>query len=154
MKAFWIILSLTLFLNAAEVEVVADQFFADEVKQISKFTGHVVVTKESDRLSADEVTIDFDKNRQPLKYSATGNAKINMIVDDKKYFASAETMIYDPQKNQYTLIKNAFLHEIVSDKKVYGDKIWVDQLTGRYEVSSDGGKPVKMIFKVEENKIK
>lgn len=140
-------------LSAANVEVVADKFFADETKQISEFTGNVIVTKENDKLVANKVVINFDAKRQPLKYTATGNAKIDMVVGEKKYFASAETMIYDPIKSQYTLLKNAFLHEIVSDKKVYGDKIWVDQLTGRYEVNSDGKKPVKLIFKVEEKKI-
>ena len=73
-------------------------------------------------------------------------------MNDKQYFGSAETMIYDPIKNQYTLLKKAFLHEKITDKKVYGDRIWVDQTTGRYEVDSDGNKPVKFIFEVEEKK--
>jgi len=149
-KVLLTIMACVAMLNAANVEVVADKFFADEKKLISEFTGNVVVTKESDKLSADKVVIHFNAKREPLKYTATGNAKINMMIEDKKYFASSDTMVYDPIKSQYTLLKNAFLHEIVTDKKVYGDRIWVDQLTGRYEVDSDGKKPVKFIFKVEE----
>ncbi|HIP29794.1 MAG TPA: lipopolysaccharide transport periplasmic protein LptA, partial [Sulfurospirillum arcachonense] len=56
------------------VEVVADKFYADEVKQITEFTGNVVVTKGKDKLVAKKVVITFDKQRQPLKYTATGNA--------------------------------------------------------------------------------
>lgn len=138
--------------NAANVEVVADKFFADEKKQISVFSGSVVVTKQSDRLKADEVTINFDAKKQPLKYIAVGNAKVDMIINEKKYFASADKMIYDPIKDQYELIGNAFLHELITDKKVYGDKIFVNQLTGRYEVDSKGSEPVKFIFKVEDKK--
>ncbi len=150
-------LLITIFLtcmiaNAANVEIVAKKFFADEVKQISVFTGDVVVTKEKDRLVAQSVTINFDAKRQPLKYTATGDAKADMIVNDKKYFASSDKMIYDPIKNEYELIGNAFLHEIITDKKVYGDKIFVNQTTGRYEVDSSGNKPVKFIFKVEDKK--
>jgi len=151
-KLLWIIVSTVVLLNAAKVEVIADKFFADEKKQISIFEGHVKVTKENDKLVADKVTITFDKKRQPLKYIAVGKATINMLLNGKKYFASSDEMIYEPAKSRYTLKKNAFLHEITTDKKVYGDKIWIDQLTGKYEVDSDGKKPVKFIFKVKEKK--
>lgn len=154
MKIFLSLCAAALMLNAANVEIVADKFFADELKQVSEFTGNVIITKESDKLVADKVVINFDNKRQPLKYTATGNAKINMIMNDKKYFAKAEKMIYDPVKNQYTLLNKAFLHELITDKKVYGDRIWVDQISGRYEVDSDGKKPVKFIFKVEEKEKK
>lgn len=154
MKSLLVMLSLATLLSAETVEVVADKFFADEKKQITEFTGHVVVTKAKDKLVAKKVVITFDKKRQPLKYVASGDAKIDMIMNDKVYFGSAQTMIYDPIKDQYTLIKNAFLHEKVTNKKVYGEKIFVNQTTGRYEVESDGKKPVKFIFKVEEKKKK
>jgi len=141
-------------LNAETVEVVADKFFADEVKQVTEFTGHVIVTKSKDKLVANKVTINFDDKKQPLKYIATGDVKINLLMEEKEYFGSAQTMISDPIKDQYTLIENAFLHEKITNKKVYGDRIWVDQTTGRYEVDSDGDKPVKFIFKVEEKQKK
>ncbi len=154
MKSLLVVLSLATLLSAQTVEVIADKFFADEKKQITEFEGNVVVTKAKDKLVAKKVVIKFDKNRQPLKYIATGDAKIDMIMNDKVYFGSAQTMIYDPIKDQYTLIKNAFLHEKITNKKVYGEKIFVNQTTGRYEVESDGSKPVKFIFKVEEKKKK
>ena len=154
MKLLLVILSLMSFLSAEVVEVVADKFYADEVKQITEFTGNVVVTKGKDKLVAKKVVITFDKQKQPLKYTATGDATIDMVMKDKVYFGKAQTMIYDPIKNQYTLIKDAFLHEKVTNKKVYGDKIFINQTSGRYEVQSDGKKPVKFIFKVEEKKKK
>lgn len=154
MKSLLILLGLTVALSAQMVEVVSDKFYADEKKQITEFIGHVKVTKGKDKLVANKVVITFDKNRQPLKYVATGNAKIDMIMNDKIYFGEADTMIYDPLKDQYTLIKNAFLYEKVTNKKVYGDKIFVNQTTGRYEVQSDGKQPVKFIFKVEDKKKK
>lgn len=152
MKLFIAILSMAAFLNAQTVEVVSDKFMADEIKQVTEFTGHVVITKGTDKLVAKKVTINFDKEKQPLKYIATGSAKIDLTMNGKVYFGSAETMIYDPVQDQYTFVKNAFLHEKITNKKVYGDRIWVDQKTGRYEVDSDGKKPVKFIFKVEEKK--
>jgi len=141
-------------LNAETVEVVADQFFADEQKQVTEFTGHVIVTKSQDKLVANKVVINFDNKKQPLKYIATGDVKVDLVMKEKKYFGSAQKMIYDPIKDQYTLENNAFLYEKVTNKKVYGSKIWVDQITGKYKVDSDGKKPVKFIFNVEEKKKK
>ncbi len=154
MKSLLVVLGLVSILSAEMVEVVADKFYADEVKQITEFTGNVVVTKGKDKLVAKKVIITFDKQRQPLKYTATGNVTIDMVMKDKIYFGKAQTMIYNPIKDQYTLMKDAFLHEKVTNKKVYGDKIFVNQTTGRYEVESDGKRPVKFIFKVEEKKKK
>ena len=152
MKILIMLLSLVVFLSAQTVEVVADKFFADEKKQVTEFSGNVVVTKGKDKLFANKLVITFDKHKQPLKYTASGNATIDMIMNDKIYFGSAQKMIYDPIKDQYIFIKNAFLHEKVTNKKIYGDKIFVNQRTGRYEVESNGKKPVKFIFKVEDKK--
>ncbi|MBE0491902.1 MAG: lipopolysaccharide transport periplasmic protein LptA [Sulfurospirillum sp.] len=137
---------------ASNVQIVAQKFWADEKKLISVFSGDVIITKEQDKLVAQEVTIDFDTQKQPLKYTATGDAKIDMMMHEKKYFAKADKMIYDPLKDEYELIGNAFLHEIATDKKVYGDTILVNQKNGKYEVDSTGKKPVKFIFKIEEKK--
>ena len=152
MKILLIVLSLIGFLSAEVVEITADKFFADEKKQITEFTGSVVITKGKDKLIADKVVINFDNNREPLKYTATGKASIDMVMEDMVYFGRSDVMIYDPINNKYTLIDNAFLHEKTTNRKVYGDKIFVNQATGRYEVESDGKKPVKFIFKVEEKK--
>lgn len=152
MKFFIFILFVVSSVYAANVEIVANKFYADEQKQLSVFSGDVVITKEKDKLVANEVTINFDAKKQPTKYTAIGNAKVDMIINEKKYFASANTMIYYPTKDSYELIGNAFLHEIITDKKVYGDKIFVNQMTGRYEVDSQGDKPVKFIFQVEDKK--
>lgn len=49
-------------LYAAQVEIIADKFFADEKKKISIFEGNVKVTKESDKITANKITVEFDDN--------------------------------------------------------------------------------------------
>jgi len=140
------------WLFAAQVEVTAEKFFADEKKQVSHFEGNVVVIKEGDKLTANKVTIEFDAKKQPLRYIATGNAKANITMNAKKYYGEAEKMTYEPPKSVYTLEKKAFLHELETNKKVYGDFIRADQISGQYEVDGKGKGPVKFIFKVEDQK--
>jgi len=119
---------------------------------MSVFDGNVKVLKENDKLTAKKVTIEFDEKKQPIRYIATGDAKANMLMKEKKYYAEAEKMTYEPSKSLYVLEKKAFLHDIETDKKVYGEYIKVNQLSGHYEVDGKGGAPVKFIFKVEDQK--
>lgn len=147
----------SLFANASEkVEVTADEFFADEVKQISILTGNVTIKKgDYDTLKSDKLTITFDKNRQPTKYTATGNANFKILLNGKHYDGKGGVLTYTPTNETYTLENSAYLHESESKKEVFGDKIVVNRTKGTYEVKSGSGaekKPIRLIFQVEDNK--
>ncbi len=139
------------FLNAEQVEITSNDFFADENKQTSEFIGNVNIKKGSfDELKADKVIVYFDKKRQPIKYVATGNARAKIFIKDKHYDGKGNTVTYEPAKQIYTVSGNGYFHEIETDKNVYGEKIVVNQKDGTYSVNSDEKKPVKFIFQVEE----
>lgn len=147
----------SLFANASEkVEVAADEFFADEVKQISILTGNVTIKKgDYDTLKSDKLTITFDKNKQPTKYTATGNANFKILLNGKHYDGKGGVLTYTPTNETYTLENSAYLHESESKKEVFGDKIVVNREKGTYEVKSGSGaekKPIRLIFQVEDNK--
>lgn len=150
-----ILLALTLtctLIFAQNVQITADNFSADEVKGTGEFSGHVKVTKQDDILQSDTLTINFDKNKKPLKYQAQGNANIEVTIKGKKYFGKGEILIYEPTKEQYTIKQNAFLEDKTTNKKIYGDEIVVNQLNGKYDVKSKNNKPVKFIFQIEDKK--
>lgn len=143
----------TLSAAQEQVEVTADNFFADEIKQISVLTGNVRIKKGAyDTLNSDKVTIYFDAKRQPIKYVATGNANFKILLNQKHYDGRGGVLTYDPTIEAYTLENNAYLHEAETKKEVYGDKIIVNRQKGTYEVKSGGGekKPVRLIFQVED----
>ncbi|ANE33975.1 lipopolysaccharide transport periplasmic protein LptA [Campylobacter hyointestinalis] len=146
-------LFLAINLNAERIEVTSEDFFADEKALVSDLKGNVVIKKgDYDTLNADFVKIFFDKNKQPIKYVATGNAKFKFILNEKNYDGSGEELTYEPSKQLYTLKQNAYIHEMQTDKKVYGDIITVNQLEGTYKVTSKDKKPVKFIFQIEDKK--
>ena len=155
--ALFFIMAFFINLNAAEqVEVTADNFFADEMKQISTLSGNVTIKKGSyDTLKSDKLVITFDKNRQPTKYTATGNANFKILLNDKHYDGKGGVLTYTPKDETYTLEGNAYLHESETKKQVFGDKIIVNRTKGTYEVKSGNGgekKPIRLIFQVEDNK--
>lgn len=138
--------------KSENVEITSKHFEADEAKLISKFTGNVKVVKGYDTITSDNLVINFDKNKNPVKYTATGKAKFKLILNKKHYAGKANKIIYNPLKKYYRFIGNAFLQDIDTHKKIYGDDITIDQLNGKYDVKSSGNKPVKFIFKVEDKK--
>jgi len=140
----------TVLLCASEVEITANKFTADETKGISVFTGNVHVVKGKDDLKANKVVVNFDKKKQPTLYTASGSAKAKLTINGKSYFAKGDTLIYNPLTLKYIIKKNAFLQEINSDKKIYGENISVDQARGYYEVDGKKNEPVKFIFKVKD----
>lgn len=153
---FKIIFCVLLFCSqifAEQVEVTADNFFADEKKLYSDLKGNVVVKKGSyDTLWADSARITFNEKKEATKYVAKGSAKFKVLVSNKHYDGNADELIYIPQKQIYIMNGNAFLHEEESDKKVYGETIEVNQNNGTYDVQSKDKKPVRMIFQVEDKK--
>ena len=153
----FLLVSLPLF--AEQVEVTADNFFADEIKLQSILTGNVKVKKGSfDTLNSDKITIYFDKNKQPTKYIATGNAKFKILINESHYNGKGDILTYEPKTEIYTLKGNAWIEEVETKREVFGDIITINQLSGKYEVNRDRSnkkldkKPAKLIFKIEDKK--
>lgn len=144
---------------AEQVEVTADNFFADEIKLETVLTGNVHIKKGAyDTLDSNKVIIYFDKDKKPIKYVATGNAKFKAIVNQKHYNGKGDTLTYEPGNDTYILNGNAYLNEIETKKEVFGERIIVNQTKGTYEVQSfrseksQDKKPVKLIFQIEDSK--
>lgn len=140
-------------LYASQIQITADSFDADENALVGNLRGNVHIKNgDYDTLDANNAKIFFDKNKKPLKYVASGNARFKAELKGKRYDGSSEQITYEPATQIYTLSGNAYLHEIDSDKKLYGSKIIVNQKKGTYSVDGEGGKPIKFIFQTKEVK--
>lgn len=149
-KSFLILFFAAVILNAEQIEIISDNFEADEGKRISKFIGNVKVKKGKDVITSDKLVIKFDEKKNPTTYEATGKAKFRVKIKDKNYKGKAKKIIYEPNKQIYIFIGDAFLNEIETNKKLYGEKIQVDESTGKHKVVGKKNRPVKFIFKVNE----
>ena len=149
----------TLLLAQSETLIIdAQNFEADDKKGISIFTGNVKIKMGEDKLNAEKVDVYFttDKNnaKVPLKYEATGKADFEIITKEKHYIGNGDKVIYSPQKEEYTILGNGFLQEKNDNRKVYGDTIYVNQLSGEARVKGSEQKPVKFIINVERGQDK
>lgn len=150
-----ILLSSTLLFAASEQLVIdAKNFEANDAKGISTFTGNVKIKMGKDKLNANKVDIYFTTDKKtnsktPSKYEATGNVDFELNSKAKHYIGKGDKVIYSPLKEEYTIIGNGFLQEKNDDRKIYGDKIFVNQLTGEAKVSGSESKPVRFIINVQ-----
>ena len=153
-----LICSTLLFAQSETLIIDAQNFEADDKKGISIFTGNVKIRMGEDKLNANRVdvffTTDKNNNKVPLKYEATGKADFEIVTKDKHYIGNGDKVVYSPQKEEYTILGNGFLQEKNDDRKVYGDTIYVNQLSGEAKVQGSENKPVRFMINVErgENK--
>jgi lipopolysaccharide export system protein LptA len=151
LKIFIYILLFCSVINASSIEVTANRVELIQKDSISKFTGNVKIKKDKDTIKADKIDVYLDKNRKPVKYHAIGNINIEIFNQKLHYKASSEELIFIPSQKKYQLIKNAKIEEITTNKKVIGEKVLFDNVTGDIKVLSDQKSgPVKFIFEIED----
>jgi lipopolysaccharide export system protein LptA len=149
-----LVCSTLLLAQTQQLVIDAQNFEANDKKGISTFTGNVKIQMGKDKLNAQKVDIYFvtkkgSTGKTPSKYIATGNVDFEIITDVKHYVGKGNKIIYSPIKQEYTVLGNGFLQEKNDDKKIYGEKIYVNQLTGEAKVSGNDNKPVRFIINIE-----
>ena len=150
--------STILFAQSETLVIDALDFQADDKKGISIFTGDVKIKMGQDKLNAQRVDVFFETNKNnakvPIKYEATGKADFEIVTKDKHYIGNGDKIIYSPKKEEYTIIGNGFLQEKNDDRKIYGETIFVNQLSGEAKVKGSQNKPVRFILNVERGEDK
>lgn len=142
-----------LFLLAGEVEINSKKFEGDQDSGVSKFSGDVVATKDTSKITSDTMFVYSTKDNKIQRMEAIGNAKFWITDKGKSYQGSANTIIYIPDTKDYTLIGNGYLEYVEEKRKIYGDNIHINELTKKANVAGSN-KPAKFIFYTEDNKTK
>lgn len=148
---FMLFLFLTLFGQAEELRVVAENFDADEQKGISTFTGNVKIEKGSDELNASKVVIYVDKARKPTKYIAEGDVSFYIRTENNDtYRGRSQKAVFVPAEKIYRFYTDVHLKQINRHKEINGDEVVLDALKGRAVAKGAEKKPVIMTFQLED----
>ena len=142
-----------LLVASERVEILSDRFEADEVKRMTTFWGHVRMKKGRDELNASKVVVHFDAERRPTRYEASGGAKFRLYMKkgEQLYTGRADRLIYEPAKGRYELVGGVVLNEPNLSRTLKGERVTVDRVSGKASVEGEGDKPVKFIFKVDDD---
>ncbi|MGB5918601.1 LptA/OstA family protein [Arcobacter sp.] len=151
MRIFLVLGFLVSFLFSEKLIIDAKKFEAYDEKGLSIFTGDVKMVKSSDELESDRLEIYLSEKkpnvkREPLKYIATGSVKFKIKTAGKLYEGKGDKVVYEPKKLKYVITGNGFLKEVKEDKRLFGDKIVINQITGEAKVTGSENKPVRFII--------
>lgn len=135
----------------SQIEVSAKHFYADEKKGENVLSGDVFIKRGNDTLRSNKLIINTSPTRKALKYTATGDARFEITLNDKFYKGRADEIIYFVGADSYEIRGNAQIEELSTNKKLIGERITIDRKRGVYQVSSNEQKPVKFVFELDES---
>ncbi|EIP3022251.1 LptA/OstA family protein [Campylobacter jejuni] len=135
---------------ATQIEVKALNFYSDENKGESILSGNVEVIRGDDILNSEKLIIYTDKNRKPIRYEAMQNARFKIVLKGKTYKGSGDKFIYNVNKDTYEINGHAYINELGSNQKLFGDKIIVDRKANIYRVESKDQKPARFVFDLKD----
>ncbi|ECQ4163124.1 organic solvent tolerance protein OstA [Campylobacter jejuni] len=135
---------------ATQIEVKALNFYSDENKGESILSGNVEVIRGDDILNSEKLIIYTDKNRKPIRYEAMQNARFKIVLKGKIYKGSGDKFIYNVIKDTYEINGPAYINELGSNQKLFGDKIIVDRKANIYRVESKDQKPARFVFDLKD----
>jgi len=150
-----IILSLLLSINliSQELRIKSNTFSSDEKEGISIFKGDVNIIKGNDELNASMVVIHTDKNHEPTKFVATGDASfVIKTLEGSTYSGKAQKVIYLPFEKEYHFYKNVHLRQLDDKKEIIGEQVVLKTIEGKAYAKGAKKEPVIMIFKLPEEK--
>lgn len=128
------------------IKIEADRGELDNARGVTVYTGHVVVTQGSIRITGRKMTIHYNKKNKIEVLVVEGNpATYRQLPDSSKVYdqARAKRMEYHKQKNLVTLIGDARVKQ--EKGSLNGDRIEYDSAHSRVKAISNpaakGSKP-------------
>jgi len=147
-------------INAEEnyLNIDAKHFESNKQKNILYFTGDVKMTKNKDILLCQKLVINTeaspsDETKQiPKDYKATGNVSFILYTVDNVLKGKGDIVYYYPNEKRYIIIGNGFLEDTKEGKKIFAEKINIDELTGRTKIDGAKNKPIQFRLRLNETK--
>jgi len=142
------------FSKIVDVDIRSNSFSADKKNNIMHFAGQVSMVKGLDTLVCDDLTVFLkDENNETIayKYIAVGNVTFTVKKPETLIIGSGDKVIYEVEKQKYTIIGNGYLEDTANHRIIKGDKIYVDQLSGKTKIEGKQNKPVEFKFKMKSN---
>lgn len=149
----WILLfCFTTFLMAEKIEITSESMNARELQKEVHFIGNVMIKQSQSWLHGERVVVYFDENNETKMYEASGGVTFELRNEKNFYKGSAKKVIYYPQKSYYILQGTAMIDDLLNKRRINGELITLDMITGNADVQGNKKKPVKFIFDMEEKK--
>jgi lipopolysaccharide export system protein LptA len=151
-----LILATNIYANNLNILTIdAINFSANDNNNMIIFNGDVNMTKDKDNLKANKLVIYFrvspkdSKTKEAILYTATGDVYLEINATKKHYIAKGDKVLYKPLENKYIIFGNGYAEDTQDNRKLYGDIIYIDTLTGEAKIDGSKKKPVRFIMQLD-----
>ena len=105
----------------------------------------------NDKLLANKLVINFKNTNRKIatSYVATGNVSLEIFTSNKHYIAKGDKIEYKPLSNKYIIVGNAYAQDVKNNRKLFGNKIFIDISTGEMVIDGSDEKPVRFIMQLQ-----
>ncbi len=129
----------------------SDRLSHDDQKQITTFSGNVVLTKGTLQMRGDRMELWQDANGNYFGVMTGRPARFRQKRDGVNEFMEGESgrMDYNGKEETVVLSGNAIMRRVAGDQlkdQVSGDRLTYNNLTERYLVESGEGQPRSRMF--------
>ncbi|MDR0746440.1 MAG: hypothetical protein LBE89_00930 [Helicobacteraceae bacterium] len=139
------------FACGAQVEITAQKMFADEKTSTAVFSGSVAIKRAKDTIKAEKITLTFTPNREVKRFEAEHNCSFDVTADQNRRFTGeADYLEYLPFEGIYKLRGHAWIEDINDKRKVYGERIELNEKTLSTQVIGEEKQPVKLIITIKD----
>ncbi len=144
-----------LFADTQKLIIDALNFETNDLKGLSIFTGNVKLQMGKDRLNSNKLEIYMKrktKSKKPLKYVASGNVTFEIFLNGKQFKGKGNKIVFNPLKDEYMISGNGYLKEILQNRELFGEKIFINKRTGNAKVTGTSQKPIRFILDIDAGK--
>jgi lipopolysaccharide export system protein LptA len=153
---FIIVITINIYATAKkQLTINAINFSAEDNKNLIIFNGDVKMNRIDDKLHSDKLIIKLkkvskdDNSKEPVRYIATGNVYLEIKTTNRHYIAKGDKVIYKPKDNQYIILGNGYAEDKSDNRELYGDKIYINTITGEAKLDGSKKKPIRFIMELE-----
>ena len=147
-----IFINLTIFLNAEQVDIQADHFYANDISKVAYFEGNAKIRQGANFFNASKIVVHFNKKKKATKYEAMGNVRFDITEKGIRYQGKAQKIIYSPNSSKYYFSGAVVLKDLTNNRKIEAETISLDLKTGLADIKGNNKKPVRFIFEIEDRK--
>jgi len=151
MKILLSILLFSFFLFSESLEITADNFTHIESQKKAIFEGNAKAKEGKSKITANKFIVYFGKGNQAREYQAVGNVKFDINQKKQHVKGSCKKLIYKVQEETYLLEGNAKLVDVINNREMEGERLFLDNKNGKAYAKSNKKRPVKFIFEIKSD---
>jgi lipopolysaccharide export system protein LptA len=139
------------FAFGAQIEITAKKMFIEEGASAAIFTGSVFVKRLKDTIKAEKITLVFTPSREIKRFEAERNCSFDITTGkNRRFIGEADYLEYLPFEGVYKLRGHAWIEDVNDKRKVYGERIELNEKTLSTQVLGEEKQPVKLIITIKD----